>query len=128
MSSHPDAFLDNPAAGTRRRALFDLADPHRRAAVIAACLLVVAQFLDLLTTRALLATGRGIEANPLAGMVGGVGHMGLAKIGLATALALMVVRRPRPSLGLVMALYVGVGCYLAVVLSNVMVLRLAGGI
>lgn len=128
MSSPPDAVLDVPAAGTQRRPLLDLADPHRRAAVIAAGLLVLAQLLDLVTTRALMATGRGVEANPLAGMVGGVGPMGLAKVGIATALALMVVRRPRPSLGLVMALYVGVGCYLAVVLSNVMVLHLAGGI
>lgn len=131
MSYDPNSVLDAlPARPTpvARERLFDFTDPQRLAAVVAAGLLVLVQFADLLTTRALLATGRGVEANPLARALGGLGNMGLAKLVIATALALMVARRRHPSLHLVMALYVGVGCYLAVVLSNVMVLHLAGGL
>lgn len=128
MSYNPDAILDALPASPGPHPLVDFSDRRRLAAVVAAFVLVAVQYVDLLTTRAVLATGNGIEANPLAGLMGGLGHMAVVKLVIANLMAVLVIRLRRPSLALVMALSAGVGCYLAVVASNLMVLHLAGGL
>ena len=46
------------------------------------------------------------------------------KLGIVALLGLAVLRRPRPRLGMLIGVWLATGVYLAVLLSNVLVLRL----
>lgn len=80
-------------------------------------LILVLQFADWLTTRALL--GRGLtELNPVASALIAIGWLLAAKSGLAATLAWRVTRKTTHTYALVCVVYLVAGTYLAVALGN----------
>lgn len=90
---------------------------------VAALIIVVCQLGDVLSTHALLGAG-GVEANPLAKFLLAWGWLGVAKIGLAALLCVRFGLRRAVPLGIVAMTWAVAGFYVAVVVGNLLTLRL----
>lgn len=95
----------------------------RTVTLAAVVVLAALNVADVVTTQLLLGH-RGIEANPLAGLLLASRDLLWVKLALILALALKVVRG-RPRLGVMGAACFAAGIYATAVLSNLLVLHAA---